>query len=75
MAVNGQATDITLADIKMVAERFSVPDASQIIERVLGSVMRWPDIAREVGVAQDGIDKVATHIDVWSQLLRPMRVG
>jgi serine/threonine-protein kinase HipA len=74
MAVNGRSTDITRADVDEVADRFEVPSAAGIVERVLDVVAGWPSYAARAQVPPDSVDEVADHIATWSTpLQRPSR--
>ena len=50
MAVNGKFTNIRLADLKAVGDRFMVPGYNDIIRRVTAAVSRWPEFALKAGV-------------------------
>jgi len=70
LAVNGATTGITRADVQAVGERFSVPDAARILDRVLAAVATWPDFANQASVPDPVAGKVAVHIEAWSARLR-----
>ena len=53
-----------------VADRFEVPGASQIIERVIDAVHMWPTFADEAGVPRATAARIAGHIAAWSSPLR-----
>jgi serine/threonine-protein kinase HipA len=70
MAVNGRRTGITRADVNEVADRFSVPRASAIVEQVLLAVAKWPTFADQAGVPEATTEHVARDIETWSAPLR-----
>jgi serine/threonine-protein kinase HipA len=70
MAVNGQVTEITRADVVEVGDRFAVPLVSDTIEQVLDAVDRWPSFASEGGVPDAIAEAVARDIELWSAPLR-----
>ena len=70
MAVNGRTTGITRADVSEVGDRFSVPGASNIIERVLEAVSKWSTFAGQAGVPEAITDYISRDIEVWSSPLR-----
>ena len=70
MAVNGRTTGITLADLREVGDRFSVPGASGIVEHVLDAIAKWSSFAAEAEVPEATTEHIARDIDVWSSPLR-----
>jgi serine/threonine-protein kinase HipA len=70
MAVNGRTTAITRADVSEVGDRFSVPDASDIIEQVLEAVAEWSTFANQAGVPDATTDHISRDIEVSSSPLR-----
>ncbi|MHB8289152.1 MAG: type II toxin-antitoxin system HipA family toxin [Acidimicrobiales bacterium] len=70
MAVNGRTTGITRADVSEVGDRFGVPGASGIIERVLDAAATWPAFADQAGVPEATSDHISRDIEVWSSPLR-----
>ncbi len=70
MAVNGRTTGITRADVREVGDRFSVPDASGVIEQVLDAVAKWSTFAEQAGVPEATTDHISRDIEIWSSPLR-----
>jgi serine/threonine-protein kinase HipA len=70
MAVNGKRSGIDRRDVDNVADRFGVPGASRIVEKVLEAIDGWPQHAQEAGVPDDVAKRVAADITQWSQPLR-----
>jgi serine/threonine-protein kinase HipA len=70
MAVNGQTTRITRADVLEVADRFAVPGVSDIMAEVLDAVEQWPAFAQRAGVPDRGAEMIARDIETWSAHLR-----
>jgi hypothetical protein len=70
MAVNGRTTDIGLADIAVVGDRFAVPRASAIVRQVIDAVDSWSEFADEAGVGPAAKDEVGSDITVMSRGLR-----
>jgi serine/threonine-protein kinase HipA len=60
MSVNGKFDGISRADLRAVADRFSVPDAERALADVKAALAAWPDAAREAGLGQAVIDQVAS---------------
>lgn len=50
MSVNGKFDAISLADLRELADRFSVPGINRILSEVASSVDRWPEFAAEAGL-------------------------
>jgi serine/threonine-protein kinase HipA len=51
MSVNGKFRDIGREDLLLEAERFGVGDAPKVLEEVRAAIARWPEFAREAGLA------------------------
>jgi serine/threonine-protein kinase HipA len=63
MSVNSRFNGITRADMLAEADRFSVPRAKDILMEVRNAVEEWPKAAKEAGLGQTVIDRVAK--DFW----------
>lgn len=59
MTINGKRDDFTLEDLLAVGAQVRGMDVRQIVREVGRAVARWPEIAREVGVAETTIDAIA----------------
>jgi serine/threonine-protein kinase HipA len=70
MAVNGETSDITRADVATIGDRFEVPGATRIIEAVLAVVDTWPDFAATAAVPTAMTHQISEHIAFWSGPLR-----
>ena len=69
MAVNGRSSEITRADVDQVADRFRVPNGSEIVERVLTTVATWPTFADSAGVPEMITSSIAADIESMSSPL------
>jgi serine/threonine-protein kinase HipA len=69
MAVNGRANGITRGDVMQVGDRFAVPGATRVVERVLEAVAKWRTFADEARVPDATADQIAADIDAWSKPL------
>lgn len=69
MAVNGRTTAITRADVIEVADRFAVPAATEVLERVLESVAKWRTFAAEARLPDVTARQIEADIDTWSSPL------
>jgi serine/threonine-protein kinase HipA len=70
MAVNGQTSDITRADVATIGDRFEVPGATRITEQVLDAVDSWPEFAALAEVPSETTTQISDHIEAWSKRLR-----
>jgi serine/threonine-protein kinase HipA len=59
MSVNGKFTDITRADMTIVAERFDIPASAKIINDVTTALASWLEFATEAGLTTPQADQVA----------------
>lgn len=71
MSVNGKAENITFLDLWEMADRFNVPNAVEIIEQVLDSVIHWPTFADKAGVPLQLTDKISLDIESYARPLKP----
>lgn len=63
LSVNGKRDGITRDDLMAVAKQFGIRKASDMIDRVISVVKRWPDYAGEAGVAESHLKYIAlTHM-------------
>ncbi len=60
MSVNGKRDEITLKDLRQVAELVSVKRsrADELLARVVDAVGRWPEVAGDAGVSEDRIARI-----------------
>lgn len=70
MAVNGQTTQISRADVREVGDRFGVPGVSDVTDQVLAAVEDWARWGEAAGVPPATQDKVDLDIKSWSTPLR-----
>ncbi len=62
LSVNGKRDEITRDDFLTIAKQFGIRKATDMIERVISVVKRWPDYAGEARVAGDHLKYIAsTH--------------
>jgi serine/threonine-protein kinase HipA len=62
MTLNGKRDGFTRADLLAPAKQFGIKNANRIIEEVVESVSKWPQVAGEVGIAQTVVTRIAaTH--------------
>lgn len=71
MSVNGKTENITFLDLWEIADRFNVPNATEIIEKILDSVAAWPTFADQAGVPKSLTDKIFEEIESFSKQLKP----
>jgi len=64
MSVNGKFDNITRADLLMVAARFSIPNAGQILNKVAASLHRWSDFASEAVLPDDRVQEIARDFKI-----------
>lgn len=72
MSVNGKTENITFLDLWEIADRFNVPNATEIIEKVLDSVAVWSTFADQAGVPRNITNEILEEIESFSKPLRPM---
>jgi serine/threonine-protein kinase HipA len=59
MLVNGKAHHITRADLLLVAKQFDIDGANHLLDRVAEVLRQWPRYAREDGVPDAEIARIA----------------
>lgn len=59
MSVNGNFTGISRSDLLMVADRFSIGRAKQIIEQVDEAVAGWPQFAKDARITPEQTGRIA----------------
>lgn len=59
MSVNGNFTGISRSDLLMVADRFSIGRAKQIIEQVDEAVAGWPQFAMDARITPEQTGRIA----------------
>lgn len=65
MLVAGKAWDITPADLLALAQAFDIRRAKELLGGVVDAIRQWPDFARQVGVPQQEIDRIASFHPEW----------
>lgn len=68
MSVNGRFSDIRRDDLMVVADRFGVTRAREILRQVDDAVARWPEFAKEAGLPAASTVDIRQH---HSALARP----
>lgn len=62
MSINGKRDGFTKEDLLTPARQFGIKHANRIIDEVAGSASRWPELARENGIPENTITRIArTH--------------
>ncbi len=61
MLVNGKAWGITADDLLTVASDFSINQPRHLLTRVVDSIARWKEFAKETDVSKGDIDRIAAH--------------
>jgi serine/threonine-protein kinase HipA len=64
MSVNGKFSAISRDDLMVVADRFGVGTAPQVIKQVAEAVASWPDFAGEAKVSMAEETRVQEHHQV-----------
>ncbi len=66
MLVNGKAWDITDDDLIALAVKFGIRQPKALLARVVDALARWPDFARQTGVAEEEITRIASFRPAWA---------
>jgi serine/threonine-protein kinase HipA len=61
MSVHGKFTEITRADLLVVAERFGIGTASKVLKQVAEAISSWHDFAKQSAVSPVEINRIAAH--------------
>ena len=61
MSVNGKFAGISRDDLMVVADRFGIGTAPQVLQQVNEAVSAWPDFARKANVSASEITRVREH--------------
>ena len=64
MSINGKFDGITRSDLLSFASANGIKDAAEVIDQVLNSTARWPEMAREVGVPEEMIKGIAGNMSL-----------
>ena len=67
MSVNGTFGDISRDDLLVVADRFGVGTARQVLQEVREAVSSWPDFAREANVSALEVTRIKVHHRLFSR--------
>jgi serine/threonine-protein kinase HipA len=59
MSVNGKFENITREDMLLEAERFSVSWPKNLLDEVQAALNGWPGFAREAGLGDSALNRVA----------------
>lgn len=65
MQVAGKKWDISPNDLIDFAKTYDIPSPTGTLQRICHAVARWPEFAKEAGVAQDEIDKISQFQPEW----------
>ena len=72
MLIAGKAWDIREEDLLQLARLFDVRQPRALLDRVIGAVADWPNVARRCGVLEQKIEHVASYQPAWvTQRRRP----
>jgi len=58
MSVNGKFANIARSDLEVVADRFGIGTATNVLRQVGAAVAEWPDFARRAGVPRNSIKQI-----------------
>ena len=58
LSINGKRTDITLKDVLNIAEEFAIKNPKGIIDEIQGLISRWREIAKELEIPENIINKI-----------------
>ncbi len=58
MSINGKFTDITRADLLVMADRFQIGSAPSLLSDVRRAIEAWPQFAQNAGVAEASMDRI-----------------
>jgi serine/threonine-protein kinase HipA len=63
MSVNGKLDDFAFDDLRACAKTASMARnaPAEILEEVTAAVRRWPELASAAGIAEDRVDRIASH--------------
>lgn len=61
MSVNGKFADISLDDLLVVADRFGIGTAPQVLQQIREAVSSWPDFAMQANVSASEVTRVGEH--------------
>lgn len=67
MSVNGKFADISRDDLMVVADRFGVGTAPQVLHDVREAVSSWPDFARQADVSPAEVRRIKEHHQLLSR--------
>ena len=63
MSVNGKFNDISLDDLREMADRFEVPNIERVLFEVAAAVESWPDAARQARVDEATMARISADLD------------
>lgn len=58
LSINAKRTEITRKDVLTIAEAFSIKNPKRIIREVQSIIPRWTEIAKELGVPEEIINRI-----------------
>ena len=58
MSIGGKFDDISFEDLLSFAKANNIKNSSEIIDKVVGTASKWPEMAKECGVPSTLIDKI-----------------
>jgi len=64
MSVNGKRENITRNDLLNIANDINIKKATNIIDEVVESVSKWPNLAKEYGLKNEKIQKIYNTLEL-----------
>ncbi|TDS08960.1 type II toxin-antitoxin system HipA family toxin [Sphingobacterium paludis] len=58
LSINGKRTEITLADLEYIAERFTIKNVKGMIQKVQGVIPFWIEKAKQLGIPEKIIERI-----------------
>jgi hypothetical protein len=59
LSVNNMRVNITLEDVKFIAQKYTIRNYSAIVEEVQSGISFWKKSAKELGVSKKIIESIA----------------
>ena len=50
LSINGKRIDITLADVLIIADKFTIKNAKKVVQEIQESIVYWKDLANELNL-------------------------
>lgn len=62
MSINSKVDNFTFEDMIRVAEKMDIRNSREIIEKVVDTVSKWSDFAKDAGVRENHIQEINTNL-------------